>query len=358
MVLLRRDASYVMAYVNVFDYETATQELLDPGTWAYMSGGADDEVTLHANRRAFERVQFRQRVLVNVSTIDMQTGALGLPLALPLLIAPMGFQGLMHPEGECAVARALGSTGPIMVVSSFSSRSLEEIAQSATGPLWFQLSAPDRPWVEQLLQRATAAGYRALVITVDAPRSGRKERADRQGFQLPPFKANFGSVPLGNNFSSLSTWDALDWLRSLTSLPLVLKGVQTGEDAQLALEHGIHGIIVSNHGGRQLDGVPATLDVLPEIVEAGQGRCEVYLDSGIRRGADVFKALALGAQAVLLGRPVLWGLTVNGTRGVEQVLDMIRLELEQTMALVGCPTLKTLNRSFLRKSVQTNEGNE
>ncbi len=192
-----------MEPVNIFDYEALAQTCLDAGTWAYFAGGADDEVTLRANRSAFERVQLRPRLLVDVSTIDMKTSVLGTPVHMPILIAPVGFQGLAHPEGECATARALGPTGTLMVVSTFASHTLEEIAQAATGPLWFQLAAPDRSWTERLVQRATAAGYQALVITVDAPRNGRKERAARQGFHLPVYKANFGDEPMGNNFSAL-----------------------------------------------------------------------------------------------------------------------------------------------------------
>lgn len=339
-----------MGLVNVFDYEELARMRLDAGTWAYFAGGADDEITLRANHRAFEQIQLLPRVLVDVSTIEMKTSVVGTPVAMPILLAPVGFQGLAHPDGECATARALGPTGSLMIVSTFASRTLEEIAQAATGPLWFQLTAPDRSWTEQLIKRAIAAGYRALVITVDAPRDGHKERVARQGFHLPALKANFGDEPVGNNFGSLRTWEALAWLRSFTSLPIVLKGILTVEDAHQAVEHGMNGIIVSNHGGRQLDGVPATLEVLPGIVEAVQGRCEVYLDGGIRRGSDVFKALALGARAVCVGRPILWGLAANGTDGVVEVLNILRTELERTMALSGCPTLSCIDRSRLRSS--------
>lgn len=336
--------------VNVFDYEALAKTCLDAGTWAYFAGGADDEVTLRANRRAFERFQLRPRVLIDVSTIDMKTCILSTPVNMPILIAPVGFQGLAHPEGECATTRALEQIGTIMVVSTFASRTLEEIAQTATGPLWFQLSAPDRSWTERLVERAKAAGYRALVITVDAPRNGNKERIARLDFQLPAYKANFGDEPVGNNFTSLPTWDSLAWLRSLTSLPIVLKGILTAEDARLAVEHGMDGIIVSNHGGRQLDGVPPTLEVLAEIVDAVNGRGEVYIDSGIRRGTDVLKALALGARAVLVGRPVIWGLAVGGTDGVISILEMLRAELEQAMALAGRPTLNDIDHTLLKMS--------
>jgi len=337
-----------MELVNVFDYENLAKMRMDPGTWAYFAGGSDDEVTLRANRRAFERVQLRPRMLVDVSVINMQTSVIGTPVNMPILIAPVGFQGLAHPNGECATVRAIGPTGSLMVVSTFASRALEEIAQVATGPLWFQLSAPDRMWTERLVQRAEYAGYRAIVVTVDAPRNGNKERVTRQGFHLPTYKANFGNEPLGNNFTSLPTWDSLAWLRSLTSLAIVLKGILTAEDAHLAVEHGMDGIIVSNHGGRQLDGVPPTLEVLTEIVEAVNGRCEVYIDSGFRRGTDVLKALALGARAVLVGRPVIWGLAVGGTDGVISILEMLGAELEQAMALAGRPTLNDIDHTLLK----------
>lgn len=340
-----------MEFVNVFDYEAIARTHLDAGTWAYFAGGADDESTLRANRTAFERTQLRPHMLVDVSTVDMQTTALGIPVKMPILIAPMGFQSLAHPEGDCATARALGPTGTVMVVSTFASRTLEDIALAATGPLWFQLSISARrsPLAVKLIQRATTTGYHAIVLTVDSPRSGTKEEAQRLGFQLPSHPANVEDECAINDAPPL-TWESLSWLRSLTPLPILLKGILTAEDARLAIEHHINGVIVSNHGGRQLDSVPSTLEVLPEIVETVGGRCEIYLDGGIRRGTDILKALALGARAVFVGRPVLWGLTVNGTDGVISVLEMLRAELEQALALVGCPTLAHLDQSFLRMS--------
>jgi isopentenyl diphosphate isomerase/L-lactate dehydrogenase-like FMN-dependent dehydrogenase len=342
-------SDHCMKPITVFDYEMLAQTRLDAGTWAYFSGGADDEVTLRANRKVFEHIQFHPQILVDVSVVDMTTTALGLALDIPIFAAPVGFQGLAHLEGECATAQAFGAAGSLMIVSTFSSRSLEEIAQLATGPLWFQLSAPSRLWIERLVNRTEAAGYRALVVGVDAPRSGSKERAARLDFHLPAIKANFGDEPVGNNFSSLPTWESLAWLRSLTNLPLVLKGVLTADAARLAVEHGMDGIIVSNHGGRQLDGVPATLEVLPEIVETVNGRCEVYMDSGIRRGTDILKALALGAHGVFIGRPIVWGLAVNGTDGVRDIVSILRAELEQALALVGCPAVKHVSSSFIRR---------
>ena len=334
-----------MELINVFDYETLAQARLEPGVWGYYSGGSDDEVTLHANRSAFERIRLRPRMLVDVSICDMHTTVLGTPVSVPVLIAPTAFHCLAHPRGECATAEAARRAGVLMIASTSSTQSLEDIAREADGPLWFQLYFSDRKSAEELVHRAEAAGYRALVITVDSPRWGHKERAIRSGFSIPA-KANFtdqdaakANVPL--------TWESLAWLRSLTSLPLVLKGIFTSEDATLAVQHGVDGIIVSNHGGRQLDGVSASIEVLPEVVEAIDGRCEIYLDGGIRRGTDVLKALALGARAVLVGRPILWGLAVNGAEGVSHVLEILRSELELAMVLAGRPALDSIDRSLV-----------
>lgn len=337
-----------MEPVNVFDYEALAQDRMEPGAWNYFQSGSNDEVTLRANRAAFERIRLRPRVLVDVSSCDMQTTVLGTPISMPVAIAPSAFHGLAHPEGECATAEAAGRADTLMVASTSSTRSLEEIAEMASGPLWFQLYVADRQGTEELIHRATAAGYGALVLTVDAPRWGRKERAIRSGFGLPPHlrKANFPNAAAAEARITL-TWESLAWLRSLTPLPIVLKGILTAEDALLAVEHGVDGIIVSNHGGRQLDTVLPSIEALPEIVEAADNRCEVYLDGGIRRGTDVLKALALGARAVLVGRPVLWGLTVDGANGAHHVLEMLRAELELAMVLAGCPRISNMNRSFV-----------
>ncbi len=335
-----------MEPVNVFDYETLAQARLEPGVWGYYSSGSDDEVTLRANRTAFERIRLRPRMLVDVSTCDMHTTVLGTPLSMPILLAPTAFHCLAHPEGECATARAAGKANTLMVASTSSTRSLEDIAREASGPLWFQLYFHSREVSEELVHRAEAAGYRALVITVDSPRWGHKERAIRSGFMLPP-KANFTDENDAQGDIHI-TWESLAWLRSLTSLPLVLKGVFTAEDAILAVKHGIDGIIVSNHGGRQLDSVSASIEVLPEVVEAIDGRCEVYLDGGIRRGTDILKALALGARAVLVGRPILWGLAVSGAEGVSHVLEILRSELALAMVLAGRPTLDDVDRSLAK----------
>jgi isopentenyl diphosphate isomerase/L-lactate dehydrogenase-like FMN-dependent dehydrogenase len=255
-----------MEPINVFDYEALAQARVEPGIWSYYSSGSDDEVTLRANRCAFERIRLRPRMLVDVSTCDMRTAVLGTPVSMPVLIAPTAFHGLAHPAGECATAQGAGRANTLMVVSTSSTRSLEDIARAASGPLWFQLYVFDRMNAEELVHRAEIAGYRALVITVDAPRWGHKERAIRSGFSIPA-KANFTDQAAARENISLA-WEALTWLRSLTSLPIVLKGILTAEDAALAVKHRVDGIIVSNHGGRQLDSVSASIEVLPEIVEA------------------------------------------------------------------------------------------
>ena len=338
-----------MEPANVFDYETLAQAHMEPAAWSYYSSGSDDEVTLHANRTAFERIRLRPRMLVDASTCDMRTTVLGTPISMPILIAPTAFHCLAHPEGECATARAAGRADTLMVASTSSTRSLEDIAREASAPLWFQLYVHDHKRAEELVHRATAAGYDALVITVDSPRWGRKERAIRSGFRLPSHmhNANFTDEEPPGVDASL-TWKALAWLQSLTSLPIVLKGILTAEDALLAVQHGVDGIIVSNHGGRQLDSVSPSIEALPEVVQAVDGGCEVYLDGGIRRGTDILKALALGVRAVLVGQPILWGLAVNGTEGVSHVLEILRAELELAMALAGRPTLDSIDRSLVK----------
>jgi 4-hydroxymandelate oxidase len=332
--------------INVFEYETLAKACMETSAWNYYQDGANDGVTLRANRTAFERIQLRPRMLVDVSTCDVRTTVLGTPISMPILIAPTAFHGLAHPEGECATAHAAGRSATVMVASSSSTRSLEDIAREASSSLWFQLYVSNRKTTEQLIHRATAAGYRALVLTVDSPRWGRKECTIRSGFRIP-LKANFKDEDTAEENIAL-TWESLAWLRSLTTLPIVLKGILTAEDAVLAVQHDVDGIIISNHGGRQLDGVSASIEALSEVVEAINGHCEVYLDGGIRRGTDILKAIALGARAVLVGRPILWGLAVNGTEGVYHILEILRAELELAMILAGRPTLESIDRSLVK----------
>src|SRR5258708_5228987 len=327
---------------------------MNPALWDFYQCGSDDEVTLRANRTAFERIRLRPRVLVDVSAgaLNMRTTVLGTPVSMPILVAPTALHSMAHPEGECATAQGAGMANTLMVASTTATRSIEEIARAATGPLWFQLYVyPSLQVAEKLVHRAEAAGYRAIVLTVDLPRLGRREKDIRNNVTIPPapyFEANFVDVEkVGQAWVPL-TWESLSWLRSITSLPILLKGILTAEDALLAVEHGVDGIVVTNHGGRQLDTAIPGIEALPEVVEAVAGRCEVYLDGGIRRGTDILKALALGARAVLVGRPVLWGLAVNGAEGVCHVLELLRNELELDMALAGRPTLDSIDRSLVK----------
>jgi isopentenyl diphosphate isomerase/L-lactate dehydrogenase-like FMN-dependent dehydrogenase len=333
--------------LNVFDYEAHAREMIDSSAWVYYSCGADDEVTLRANRRLFERIRLKPRVLVDVRRIEMSTSVLGEHVPMPILIAPTAFQALAHPEGECEMARGAAQAGTIMVVSTSASRTLEEVAQAAGAPLWFQLYITRRETARRLIERAEQAGYRALVLTVDTPRWGNKERTARRPLRFPLRKVNFEQEDEDQYLDAGCTWEIISWLHSRSRLPIVLKGILTAEDAANAAEQGVEGIIVSNHGGRQLDGVPASIEALPEVVEAVKGRCEVYMDGGIRRGTDILKALALGARAVLIGRPALWGLAVKGAEGVADVLEILRAELEQAMALSGRPTLAAIDRSLI-----------
>jgi len=352
-----------MQPINLFDYEVLAEQRMAhiPWAWDYYQGGSEDEVSLRANRIAFEQLRLRPRMLVDASTCDLRTSVLGTSVSMPILVAPTAAHGLAHPDAECATARAVQQAGTLMVVSTQSTRSLEEIAQAGLGPRWFQLYIDSYHQAESLIRRAEAAGYGALVLTVDTPRRGRRERDMRNQLSrhlqahAPPVGS--GNIsPLMENISNgeetsitdALTWEVLPWLRSITKLPILLKGILTAEDARLSLENGAAGIIVSNHGGRQLDGVVASIEALPEVVEAVAGRCEVYVDGGVRRGADVLKALALGARAVLLGRPILWGLAVNGEFGVLHVFQLLRAEFELAMALVGCPTTKSITRSLVR----------
>lgn len=345
-----------MQPINLSDYETLAQTLIEPGAWDYIQGGSEDEVTLRANRAAFERIRLRPRMLVNGDTCDLRTTVLGTPVSMPILVAPAAYQCLAHPAGECATAQAAAMAHTLMTASTFSTRSLEDIAQVASGPLWFQLYLYQNLELSAtVVRRAEAAGYRAIVLTADLPRLGHREKDLRNNYILPSHLklANFPDAESEPEQFTLflpctPTWETLDWLKTVTSLPILVKGILTAEDALLALERGASGIIVSNHGGRQLDSALASIEALPEIVEAVAGRCEVYLDSGIRRGSDVLKALALGARAVLLGRPIFWGLAVNGAQGAHHVLELLRTELELAMVLSGHYTLETIDRSLVK----------
>jgi 4-hydroxymandelate oxidase len=280
-------------------------------------------------------------MLVDVSQTTAATSVLGTEVSFPVLVAPMAFQGLAHPDAERAMAQGAAAAGTIMCLSTLSTVGLEEAAAaSPSGARWFQLYwGPDRAKVRDLVDRAGEASYRAIVVTVDLPEVGRRERDLRTGFETP--------ASLSDVTDNSLTWRDLEWLRVKTALPILVKGILTGEDAVLATEAGVEGIVVSNHGGRQLDGVAASLDALPEIVEAVGERAEVLLDGGVRRGTDVVKALALGARAVLVGRAALYGLAVDGAAGVERVLTLLREEVELALALCGCASPADVVRSHV-----------
>ncbi|HEY5694670.1 MAG TPA: alpha-hydroxy acid oxidase [Gaiellaceae bacterium] len=351
------------APLSVADYERLAEERLEPGEWAYLVGGSGDEWTLRENRAAFGRWTFRPRVLCDVSEVSTATTVLGTSVALPVVVAPVAYQQLYHPDGECATARGAAAAGAGMAVSTFSTRSHEEIAAAAPGLLqWCQLYVfQDRGVTREHLAGAAEAGCSAIVLTVDTPRLAQRERDLRVGFEIPsdlplPYaRAAIGTEAQNpaDQFALLDasvSWRDLEWIAGEARLPVVLKGVVTAEDAELAIEHGAAAIVVSNHGGRQLDGVPATLDALPEVAEVVAGRAEVYVDGGIRRGADVAKALALGARAVLAGRAPVFGLAAAGEEGVRHVLELLRDELALTLCLLGCTTPDELTRAHVQRS--------
>jgi 4-hydroxymandelate oxidase len=319
----------------VTDYEPFARERMSEQAWAYLAGAAADELTLADNRAAFDRLRLRSRVLTDLSGGNTRVRLFGQDFDHPIFLAPVAYQKLAHPEGE-----------------------LELIASQAQTPLWFQLYIqPDRDFTAALIRRAESAGYQALVVTVDAPVSGVRNREQRAGFALPPgveavnlrgqqpLQAHAdpaaGSLLLGGPLLAAAPgWADLAWLRQQTRLPILLKGIMSGADAERALTAGVDGLVVSNHGGRSLDGLPATIEVLPEVAAVVQGRVPVLLDGGIRRGTDVLKALALGADAVLVGRPYVFGLAAAGAVGVAHVLQILRAELEVAMALTGCADLQ------------------
>ncbi|QUS40192.1 alpha-hydroxy-acid oxidizing protein [Tardiphaga alba] len=351
---------------SVSDYEPYARERMTEQAWAYIAGGAADEVTLRDNCAAFQRLTLRPRVLQDLTGAHTQLTLFGHTFLHPIMLAPVAFQALVHPEAEMATALGASAMQAGMVVSTQATRLLEDIAAAASSPLWFQLYIqPDRDFTRDLVQRAERAGYQALVVTVDAPVNGLRNREQRSGFAfpagveavnlrgmrgLPPRRGEAGAqILLGSDLlNAAPTWRDLAWLKSLTRLPVLLKGITTAEDAVRAVTEGMDGVIVSNHGGRTLDGLPATIDVLPDIVAAVEGRVPVLMDGGIRRGSDVFKALALGAKAVLIGRPYVYGLAAAGATGVSHVLYLLRAELEVTMALAGCRDLAAISPAAVR----------
>lgn len=343
--------------LNVEEMEAIAKARLPIGSYAYVASGSGAEITLRANRAAFGRWVFRPRVLVNVKDRDTSTTVLGTKLDLPVLVAPYALQCLLDPEGEVATARAAGVAGTAMALSMGSTRTIEDVAAAATGPLWFQpYLFDDLGIVRDVVARAEAARYRAICLTCDSPAIGYREAQTRWPAKLPegvgwanmPADISTGKV----RWLSGASWDwqTLEDVARTTNLPIVLKGILTAEDARLAVEHGAAGIVVSNHGGRQLDGCIASLDALPEVVDAVGGRAEVLVDGGIRRGTDVLTALALGARAVLIGRAAAWGLAVGGQAGVERVIQLLRDELSTSMALIGAPTIDRIRPEHVTRA--------
>ncbi|HSN26561.1 MAG TPA: alpha-hydroxy acid oxidase [Kofleriaceae bacterium] len=354
-----------MDVLNLHDLETLARARLPQMAWDYYASGSDDERCLARNQAAFAEIALHYRVLVDVAHRELATTVLGQRVSLPVIVAPTAFHKLAHEEGELASVRAAGDAGTIFILSTLSNTRVEDVVAAASGPVWFQLYVyRDRKATEALVRRVEAAGCKALVLTVDAPLLGRRERDVRNRFALPPGLAvenmhGYGEVGrpamdsgLAQYFADLIdpslTWEAIGWLRSLTKLPVLVKGIVRADDAARAVAAGASGIVVSNHGGRQLDASPATIEVLARVSDAVAGRAEILLDGGVRRGADVIKALALGAKAVLVGRPVLWGLAAAGRAGVAAALGVLRRELDLAMALCGCPDVASITRDLVQ----------
>jgi 4-hydroxymandelate oxidase len=351
---------------NLAEFEALAKKRLPKDVFEHLSGGSDDEVTLEGNVAAFRRISIIPRVLRDVTNRKTDTTILGQPITFPVLLAPIACLRRFHPQGELAAVRAAGSAGTICIVSTGACYGFEEIAKTATGPIWLQLYAyRDLGVTQSLVQRAEAAGYKAICLTVDVPLSGRRERDLRnqyfypremlyrnlKGLGVKGLSPDMDDEQLfafaGRELTVALTWNYLEWLKSATKLPILLKGVLATEDARQAVACGMSGIVVSNHGGRQLDGAPASIDVLRDIATAVDGRLEVLLDSGVRRGTDVLRALALGAKAVLVGRPYAWALAANGEKGVLRALEMLREEFSTAMALAGCSQVVEIDASLI-----------
>ena len=343
--------------VNIFEYEEIARERIEKGDYDYIAGGATDEITIRRTRAVYDSIMLRPRMMVDVARRSLATTVLGHEIALPVMLDPAGNHESAHPDAEIASVRAAGAAGTLMVLSSHASRTLEDVAASATGPLWFQqYFFQDRGITLEMAARAEEAGFSAICMTLDAKIAPKRERNIRNNWVLAP-SPNYAHLDLDAHSSDFApeapasptdirdvaaTWDDLDWFASNSRLPVVVKGIMAGEDGRLAAENGAQGVIVSNHGGRYLDTTPASIEVLPEVVKAVDGNAEVYLDGGIRRGTDIFKALALGARSVLIGRPLFWGLAVDGEAGAKAVLEMLRDELDATMGMCGCPTVDSI----------------
>lgn len=349
------------APINLYDYEARAKLALSHDHWDFIDGGAMDEFTTRRNRTAFEELSLRPRFMRDITERKISTTVLGQEISMPVMISPAGSHMMAHPEGEVATAKAAGKSDTLLMLSTSSNSSMEEVAEAATGPLWFQLYHRGYDFTEMLVLRAEEAGFKAIVLTIDTPVPSPKERDLRNQFERILELGNFRGLNRARNEISGTdetpgwdvsqtaplTWKELAWLRSLTSLPLVLKGVRTAEDAHEAVENGVDGILVSTHGGRQLDMAMSAIETVPEIVAATKGQAEVYVDSGVRRGSDVIKALALGAKAVAIGRPLFWGLAVNGSDGVHGVLELLREEVDRCMAFCGQSDVNALEPGLI-----------
>ena len=348
--------------VNIYEYEAIAKERLDQGDYDFIAGAATDEITLHRTRQVLDSIVMKPRMMVDVSQRDLSTTVLGQKINMPVMLAPAGNHGAAHIDAELASAKAAGDFGTVMVLSSHSAKTLEDVAEAATGPIWFQqYFFKDKELTLGMAARAEAAGYSALCLTLDAKIVPKRERNIRNNY-VGPESPNYASLELGTHSwtfaadapagpadirDQATTWDDLEWLAGETKLPIVVKGIMTGEDARRSAESGAKAVIVSNHGTRYLDTTFTTIEVLPEVVEQVDGKAEVYMDGGVRRGADIFKALALGARSVLIGRPLFWGLAVNGEAGVSSVLTMLRDELDATMGICGRTTIDSIDLDTL-----------
>eukprot|EP00963_Diacronema_lutheri_P013096 scaffold2274_cov343-Pavlova_lutheri.AAC.9 len=357
-------------FVNLEQFEEKAREVLPTMVYDYFASGSDTETTLRWNRESFQRYMLRPRILKSVEQVDTSIDVFGTRVGSPVLIAPSAMQKMAHPIGEIGMVKAASTQGNALILSTMATTSLEDVADHSRTVLLFQLYVlKDRNYVRRMVQRAECAGYKGVVVTVDAPVLGNRERDKINRFTLPgglrlehlvEFSPEEGSMPTNQSGSALVTlfqesldqtltWNFIEELRTMTSLPIIVKGVLTGDDAEEALAAGVDAIIVSNHGGRQLDYAPAALDVLPEIASAVQGRVPIWVDGGIRRGTDVLKCIALGASAVLLGRPVLYGLAVGGQAGVERVLELLHEEIKTGMALLGARSIAEISEAHIRR---------
>ncbi len=349
------EAALGMPLVSVYDYEAAAKQKLSVGAWAYFNGGSADEITLKRNRSALDGLQLKPRVLVDVRRIDTSCELLGYKLEHPILLAPTSSHQLAHPDAEVATARGAAEAKAILIASTNSNRSIEDICKAASGPIWFQLYVDDdRGVTRALIERAEAAGSKTMVITADNPLAFARNREERVSAQMPklPFP-NLGveGAPGARGRSRRHfNWSDLEWIQSFAKTPIVLKGILNPNDADEAVHRGVVAIIVSNHGGRVLDTEPATIEVLPAVVDRVAGRLPVLFDGGIRRGTDVLKGLAYGASAVLIGRPYLYGLSVSGPDGVRDVVQILRTEFEAAMAMTGRTRLAEIDRTVFWKS--------